>query len=66
MQPSASSLQRQQGISWSACDIADCPVQIVASDSPVEIRQAAAVTFKNTVKYRWVGADCLLSFIYNL
>lgn len=29
-------------------------VQVVASDSPVEIRQAAAVTFKNTVKYRWV------------
>ena len=32
-------------------------VQIVASDSPVEIRQAAAVTFKNTVKYRWVGSQ---------
>ena len=28
--------------------------QLVASDSPIEIRQAAAVNFKNHVKYHWV------------
>ena len=28
--------------------------QVVAADVPVEIRQAAAVNFKNFVKFRWV------------
>lgn len=29
-------------------------LQVVSLDSPVELRQAAAVNFKNFVKYHWV------------
>jgi hypothetical protein len=29
--------------------------QVVSTDAPIEIRQAAAVNFKNFVKYSWVS-----------
>jgi hypothetical protein len=35
------------------------PTQVVAADVPVEIRQAAAVNFKNFVKFRWVRFTCV-------
>ena len=31
------------------------PSQVVALDAPIEIRQAAAVNFKNHVKFNWVS-----------
>lgn len=34
-------------------------MQITSLDSPVEIRQAAAVNFKNFVKYYWVSSSFL-------
>ena len=36
------------------------PSQVVALDAPIEIRQAAAVNFKNYVKFNWVsnGLHC--------
>ena len=34
--------------------IADMDPQVVALDAPIEIRQAAAVNFKNHVKFNWV------------
>ncbi len=30
-------------------------LQVVALDAPIEIRQAAAVNFKNYVKFNWVS-----------
>lgn len=48
--------------------------QVVAADVPVEIRQAAAVNFKNFVKFRWVRQlppskkllwECMGAMCYN-
>jgi hypothetical protein len=39
-----------------------CP-QITSLDSPVEIRQAAAVNFKNFVKYYWVSYLQILQMV---
>ena len=36
-------------------------LQVVASEAPIEIRQAAAVNFKNLTKQRWVGPLCCVS-----
>ncbi|EIE27359.1 Cse1-domain-containing protein [Coccomyxa subellipsoidea C-169] len=32
-------------------------LQVVSTDAPIEIRQAAAVNFKNFVKYRWAPTE---------
>ena len=40
-------------------------IQLIASEAPVEVRQAAAVNFKNFVKPRWVKSCSWLFYKYS-
>lgn len=46
---------RLEGLLHTLCLIAEIDPQVVALDAPIEIRQAAAVNFKNHVKFNWVS-----------
>lgn len=44
------------------CRVLGIPLQLITLDSvAVEVRQAAAVNFKNTIKYHWVRGCCVVA-----